>query len=116
MLFVLCPPEGASEASSDLEKRIRVLTEELKRRQREADQLKRQQKRNNKAKLREKEETLRKQIKEYDDVINQQRLELQDTEPKPLIKQPSASSQEKTSATSKESGDGTNLATVTYTY
>ena len=100
------PTEGVSEASSDLENRIRVLTDELARRKREAEQLKREQRRSSKAKLREREESLRKQIDAYDQLISQQRLELQDSEPRPLIKQPTAAEKTSTSSTQKDSGDG----------
>jgi centrosomal protein CEP350 len=55
------PTETASD-HSDIETRIKLLNEELRRQKLEAERLKKEKKRKKKEKLREKEEALKKQV------------------------------------------------------
>ncbi|KAL3182428.1 hypothetical protein MRX96_007609 [Rhipicephalus microplus] len=96
--------ETASD-QSDIECRIIALSQELKKRQLEAEQLKQEQRRRRTEVLREREESLKKHIKLYDKLIQQAREELQKeldmaqqekaSFVKPQIKKPRAAEQRK---------------------
>lgn len=96
--------ETASD-QSDIEGRIIALSEELKKRQLEAEQLKREQRRRRTEMLREREESLKKHIQLYDQLIQQAKEELEKeldvaqhekaTFVKPQIKKPRAAEQRK---------------------
>ncbi|XP_054919311.1 uncharacterized protein [Dermacentor andersoni] len=96
--------ETASD-QSDIECRIIALSQELKRRQLEAEQLKREQRRRRTEVLREREESLKKHIELYDKLIQQAKEELEkeldiaqhEKAPfvKPQIKKPRAAEQRK---------------------
>ncbi|XP_077505325.1 uncharacterized protein LOC144115064 isoform X2 [Amblyomma americanum] len=96
--------ETASD-QSDIEGRIIALSEELKKRQLEAEQLKREQRRRRTEMLREREESLKKHIELYDKLIQQAKEELEKELDvaqhektafvKPQIKKPRAAEQRK---------------------
>lgn len=96
--------ETASD-QSDIECRIMALSQELKKRQLEAEQLKREQRRRRTEVLREREESLKKHIELYDKLIQQAREELEKELDmaqqekaafvKPQIKKPRAAEQRK---------------------
>lgn len=96
--------ETASD-QSDIEGRIIALSQELKKRQLEAEQLKQEQKRRRTEVLREREESLKKHIELYDKLIQQAREELEKeldmaqqekaSFVKPQIKKPRAAEQRK---------------------
>lgn len=96
--------ETASD-QSDIECRIIALSQELKKRQLEAEQLKREQRRRRTEVLREREESLKKHIELYDKLIQQAKEELEkeldiaqhEKAPfvKPQIKKPRAAEQRK---------------------
>ncbi|KAL1434446.1 hypothetical protein MTO96_011544 [Rhipicephalus appendiculatus] len=96
--------ETASD-QSDIECRIIALSQELKKRQLEAEQLKQEQRRRRTEVLREREESLKKHIELYDKLIQQAREELEKeldmaqqekaSFVKPQIKKPRAAEQRK---------------------
>uniref|UniRef100_A0A3Q3EFZ2 Centrosomal protein 350 n=1 Tax=Labrus bergylta TaxID=56723 RepID=A0A3Q3EFZ2_9LABR len=73
--FLNVPPELISD-QSDIETRIKALTEELRKRKSMANQLKKEQKKRNKERLKAKEASLLKQLESYDNFIEKTKAEL----------------------------------------